>query len=164
MKVFVQYDPFRIDTAQIEEVSLFNEQGAFLGIRTRYDRQRGAHGDTAHTAATPEPPAHSPVIEAYLAEHKKSQAFAQQGIDYQSAMRHGQLTLASLANLLSKYLGRSGGLSSFTANEQVVLETFYRRHPQVRGWHVPAAAKQAAGDGFASLMWQLELLLQGDKP
>jgi transposase InsO family protein len=164
MKVFVQYDSFRIDAAQIDEVSIFNEQDVFLGIGTRYDRQRGAHGDTASTAPDREPPDRSPVIEAYLAEHKKSQAAAQRGIDYKSAMRHGQLTLASFANLLSKYLGRPGGLSSFTANEQVALETFYRRHPQVRCLHVQAAAKQAAGDGFASLMWQLELLFQGDRP
>jgi transposase InsO family protein len=164
MKVFVQYDSFRMDGQPSDEVSIFNEQDVFLGIGTRYDRQRGAHGDTASTAPDREPPDRSPVIEAYLAEHKKSQAAAQRGIDYKSAMRHGQLTLASFANLLSKYLGRPGGLSSFTANEQVALETFYRRHPQVRSLHVQAAAKQAAGDGFASLLWQLELLFQGDRP
>ena len=47
-------------------------------------------------------------------------------------MRHGQLTLASLANLLSKHLGLSGnGLSEFEASEQIALETFYREHPQL---------------------------------
>jgi transposase InsO family protein len=164
MKVFVQYDSFRIDGELIDEVSIFNEQDVFLGIGTRYDRQRGAHGDWANTAPTPEPPDRSPVLEAYLAEHKKLQAAAGQGIDYKTAMRHGQLTLASFANLLSKYLGRPGGLSSFTANEQVALETFHRRHPQVRSLHVQAAAKQAAGDGLASLLWQLEILLKGENP
>ena len=163
MRVFVQYDRFRIQDDVPDEVSIFNEQDMFLGIGTRYHRQRGSHGEHVNPPAKAELPDRSPVIDAYLAEHKKLQVAAQQGIDYRSAMKHGQLTLASFANLLSKHLNRPGGLSSFTANEQVALETFYRRHPQVRSLQVQEAAKKAAGEGFPSLMWQLEVLFQGDK-
>jgi hypothetical protein len=164
MKVYVQFDSFRFDGQLIDEVSIFSEQDVFLGIATRYDRQRGSHGEPVTAAPTAQPPDRSLVIEAYLAEHKKLQATAEQGIDYKTAMRHGQLTLASLANLLSKTLGRPGGLSAFTASEQAALETFYRRHPQVRSLHVQEAAKQAGGDGLAWLLWQLEILLKGENP
>jgi hypothetical protein len=79
-------------------------------------------------------------------------------------MRYGQLTLASLANLLSKHLGLSGnGLSAFQASEQIALETFYRKHPQVRSLHVQEAAKQAAGEGFLSLLCHLDCLLKGEQ-
>lgn len=72
----------------------------------------------------PEPPDRSPVIETYLNEHKKRQKEAQQGIDYRSAMRRGQLTLWTFGSLVSKTLGKSGGLSSFNVHEQLTLETF----------------------------------------
>jgi len=109
-------------------------------------------------------PDRSPVIDVYLAEHQKLQGRSQQGIDYKSAMQHGQLTLASLANLLSKYLGLPGsGLSAFQASEQISLETFLRKNPQVRSLHVQEAAKQAAGEGFLSVLWHLDGLLKGEQ-
>ena len=114
---------------------------------------------------TAELPDRSPVIDVYLAEHKKLQRQSQQGIDYKSAMRPGQLSLASFANLLSKLLGRSGsGLSAFDANEQISLDTFIRKYPQVRSLQVQEAAERAAGEGFVSVLWQLDCLLKGEQP
>lgn len=163
MKVFVQYDSFRSDDNPHDEVSLFNAQDVFIETAPRYHRERGSHGTA--TPVSQELPDRSPVIDAYLAEHQKLKSRSQQGIDYKSAMRHGQLTLPSLANLLSKHLGLSGnGLSAFQASEQIALETFYRKHPQVRSLHVQEAAKQAAGEGFLSLLWHLDCLLKGEQP
>ena len=160
MKVFVQYDSFQRDS---HEVSLFNEQDVYIGTAPRYERERGSH--TATPPVKQELPDRSPVIDVYLAEHKKLQRQSQQGIDYKSAMRPGQLSLASFANLLSKLLGRPGsGLSAFDANEQISLDTFIRKYPQVRSLQVQEAAQRAAGEGFVSVLWQLDCLLKGEQP
>ena len=162
MKVYVQYDPYRIDGDSPDEVTIYNELDVYLGIGTRWNRERGGHGPGTTIPNKPEPPDRSPVIETYLNEHKKRQSEAQQGIDYRSAMRRGQLTLWSFGSLVSKYLGQSGGLSSFNVHEQLALETFFQEHPQVRSLHVQEAAKKAAGEGFQSLLWNLQLLLEGE--
>jgi hypothetical protein len=103
------------------------------------------------------------VIDAYLAEQQKRSAQSRQGIDYKSALRPGELTLAGFANLLCKQLGRSGnGLSAFPASEQLALVSLHQKYPQVRLVHVQEAAKKAAGEGFLSLLWHLESLLKGE--
>ena len=160
MKVFVQYDSFQRDS---HEVTLFNEQDVYIGTAPRYERERGSHA--AIPPVKQELPDRSPVIKVYLAEHDRLQRQSQQGIDYKSAMQPGQLSLASFANLLSKLLGRSGnGLSAFDANEQISLDTFIRKYPQVRSLQVQEAAQRAAGEGFVSLLWQLDCLLKGEQP
>ena len=160
LKVYVQYDPFRIDSSK-DEVHLFNEQEVFLGIGTRYERERGAHGDSKPLQQVFPP--RSPVIDAYLAEQQKRLAQSQQGIDYQSALRPGELTLPGLANLLCKYLGRpGGGLSAFQTREQMALGSLHQKYPQVRLAHVQEAARQAEGQGFVTLLWHLESLLEGE--
>jgi transposase InsO family protein len=162
MKVYVQYDPYRIDGDSPDEVTIYNELDVYLGIGTRWNRERGGNGPGMPMPKKTEPPNRSPVIETYLNEHKQRQKEAQQGIDYRSAMRRGQLTLWTFGSLVSKTLGKSGGLSSFNVHEQLTLETFFQKHPQVRSLHVQEAAKKAAGEGFQSLLWNLQLLLEGE--
>ena len=72
------------------------------------------------------------------------------------------MTLWSFGSLDCKTLGKSGGLSSFNVHEQLTLETFIQKHPQVRSLPVQDAAEKAAGDGFQSLLWNLQLLLEGE--
>ena len=162
MKVYVQYDPYRIDGDSPDEVAIYNELDVYLGTGTRWNRERGGNRLDYPSPKKPELPDRSAVIEAYLYDHKRRQNEAQQGIDYRSAMRRGQLTLWSFGSLVGKALGQIGGLSSFSLPEQLALETFFQKHPQVRSLHVQEAAKRAAGEGFSTLLWNLQLLLEGE--
>ncbi len=154
MKVDVQFNPFRTDPEQPDEVKLYSLQGIYLGIGHRYDRQHGAHG--TETAAEPKPMLDSPYIRALLKDHVQSNEQSRQdGIDYKSAMEHDRLTLPQLGQQFSHHLGRSG-LSSLTQDELDALEAFYRNYPQVRSWQVRRAFEQAAGGGFVSTLWHLE--------
>ena len=163
LKVYVQYDPYRIDGGSSDEVTIYNELDVYLGIGTRWNRERGGNVSGTLNPKKPESPDRSSVIEAYLNDHKHRQREAQQGIDYHSAMRRGQLTLWSFGSLVCKVLGQHGGLSSFSVHEQMTLETFFQKHPQVRSLQVQEAAKKAAGGGFQSLLWNLQLLLEGEQ-
>ncbi len=160
MKVHVQCNPFiehlpQFDPQQPDEVKLFNEQGIYIGVGVRYERERGAHPPSS--PAKPQGPIQSSYIDALLKDHQRAQSEArQQGIDYRSAMAHGQLTLASLGQLVARLLGRSGGLSSLTGDELQALDNFFAKHPQVSSSQVRTAFEQAAGGGFESVLWNLQ--------
>lgn len=161
MKVKVQFNPFRSDPQQPDEVTLYDLQDVYLGVAQRYERQRGAHGELP-TAEQPKPLKDSPYIKCLLAEHQRQVSDAcQAGINYHSAMQHDVLSLTQLCQHVSRFLGRSG-LSGLDEAEHSAIEAFYRKHPQVRSWHVPRAAQQAAGGGLPQLLWALQMLLSGE--
>lgn len=157
MKVDVRFNPYRTDPEQPDEVKLYSLQGIYLGIGHRYYRERGAHSTEA--PAECKPMLDSPYIRALLKDHEQSREQSRQdGIDYKTAMEHDRLTLPQLGQQFSHHLGRSG-LSSLTQEELDALELFYRKHPQVRSWHVRRAFEQAAGDGFVATLWHLQQIV-----
>jgi transposase InsO family protein len=154
MKVDVQFNPFRTDPNQPDEVKLYSRQGVYLGIGRRHYRERG---DVPTAPATPlKPMLDSPYIRALLNAHLQSHEQSRQdGIDYKSAMEHDRLTLPQFGQQFSHHLGRAG-LSSLTQPELEALEAFYRNYPQVRSWQVRRAFERAAGGGFVSTLWHLQ--------
>jgi len=158
MQVRVQFNPFRSDPQQPDEVTLYDLQDVYLGVAQRYERERGAHGH-APAPAQPKPLLESPYIKSLLAEHQRQlSAACQAGINYQSAMQHDVLSLTQLCQHIARHLGRAG-LSGLDEDEHQAIEAFYQKHPQVRSWHVPRAAQQAAGGGLPQLLWALQKLL-----
>jgi transposase InsO family protein len=157
LELEVQFDPFRTDPEQPDEVKLYSLQGIYLGIGKRYQRERGAH--RLGESIEPKPLLNSPYIEALLKDHQRAHEQARQGIDYKTAMQHGRLSMAQFAGQFSHNLGRSG-LSSLSQSELGALEAFYAKYPQVRSWQVPRAFELAAGGGFNSTLWHLQSLLE----
>lgn len=158
MKVKVQFNPFRCDPEQPDEVTLFDLQDVYLGVAPRYERERGAH-DPVPAPAKAKLLLDSPYINCLVDEHQRQLSRrTQAGINYQSAMQHDVLSLPGLCQHISRCLGRSG-LSGLEVAEHRAIEAFYQKHPQVRSWHVPRAAEQAAGGGLPQLLWALQTLL-----
>lgn len=165
MKLEVQFNPFRTDPHQPDEVKLYSLQGIYLGITARYQRERGAHPPAE--SAGPKPMTSSPYIEALLKEHQRNHDQARQGIDYTTAMQHGRLSMAQFCGQFSHLLLGRSGLSSLSEQELSALESFYTKYPQVRSWHVQRAFELASGDGFNSTLWHLQSLLEssaGENP
>jgi len=159
MTLSVQCNPFiahlpKLDAQQPDEVTLFSEQGIYVGKGVYYQRERGAHPPLPVTKE--KEPIESAYISALLKEHQRSLEQARQGIDYKTAMAYDHLTLSSLSQLFARLLGRSGGLSSLSSDEMRALETFYANQPQVRSSQVRMAFEQAAGGGFQSVLWLLQ--------
>jgi len=158
MQVQVQFNPFRSDPQQPDEVTLYDLQDVYLGVAQRYERERGAHGRPP-AQEQPKPLLESPYIKCLLSEHQRQLGDAcKAGINYQSAMQHDVLSLTQLCQHISRCMGRAG-LSDLAQAEHQAIEAFYRKHPQVRSWHVPRAAEQAAGGGLPQVLWALVQLL-----
>jgi transposase InsO family protein len=159
MRLIVQWDSFGIDPSQPDEVTLFNEQGVYVGVGRRYERQLGGQSQPPQDPA-PTLPGPSVYIQSLLADHDQAHAHSRKaGIDYHSAMARGQLTLAAFGQLVAKLLARPGGLSSFTSEELVALEVFHRAHPQVKASHVRLAFGRAKAGSFSSVLWELQCVL-----
>ena len=152
IEVEVQFNPFRTDPEQPDEVTLYSLQGIYLGKGNRYQRERGAH--PTEEPALEKPKLDSPYIKALLKDREQAHEQSRQGIDYRLAMEHDRLTLPQLGQLFSHRLGRSG-LSSLNPEELEALELFYKKHPQVRSWQVLRAFEQGAGGGFVPTLWHL---------
>ncbi len=60
------------------------------------------------------------------------------------------MTFWSFGSLVCKYPGKSGGLSSFNVHEQLTLETFIQKHPEVRSLHVQEATRACRDLGIWS--------------
>ena len=158
MELEVQFNPFRTDPYQPDEVKLYSLEGIYLGVAPRYQRERGAH--SPGESVEPKPLPNSPYIDALLKEHQRAHEQARQGINYKTAMEHGRLSMAQFGGQFSHCLGRSG-LSSLSGQELSALEVFYAKYPQVRSWQVHRAFELAAGGGFTSTLWHLRSLLEG---
>lgn len=166
MRLEVRFDPFTGQDQPPPTVELFNELGVYVGLGRLYQRELGAHGPQ------PEPPKKQPLersvyLDALIAEHERSQRSArEQGIDFHSAMKHGQMTSQTLCQCVAKLLGRKGGLSSLHADEIEALQNLHRNHPHVQPSHVRTAAGRATSASFAPVLWELQCLLaerKGDR-
>ncbi|MBU6174704.1 MAG: hypothetical protein KGQ60_12925 [Planctomycetes bacterium] len=70
MKVYVLYDPYRINGDTPDDVSVSNDLKVFLGIEIRWNRERGGHGPGTQLPTKPKPPDPS------AAPNKKIKLFA----------------------------------------------------------------------------------------
>jgi hypothetical protein len=159
MRLEVRYDPFTCQDKSPPTVELFNELGVYVGLGRLYQRELGAHGPQTEPPKK-EPREHSAYLDALVAEHERSQQSArEQGIDFHSAMKHGQMTSQTLCQSVAKLLGRKGGLSGLHAEEIEALQNLHRNHPHVQPSHVRTAAERATSASFASVLWELQCLL-----
>jgi transposase InsO family protein len=120
-KVEVRYDPF----APLDKVFLYSTAGEYLGTAVRYERQQGAHGQTA-APQTPGKPQHN-YLELLIDNHEASLRRRSQGIDYRKVPESRGWPFPDFAKSLAHLLGRKGGLSAFNADELEALKKLYQR-------------------------------------
>ena len=152
--VVVSYDPF----STLEEVRLISLQGVFLGIGTRYERERGAHGQP------PPPPAQPPLDHSYLKlleqQHRaQQQRQAEGGIAYHQAQQRQVWSFPSFAAALAKLLGRQGGASGLSTQEMELLTQVHHRLPQITQRLLEQAFQQAELKTIPVIVFHLQNLL-----
>ena len=156
-QVIVKLDPFQ-DEEDLQEVELTRQDGLYLGVGRRYQRERGHH---------PQPPTQAtnePIVASYLqALAADEQAHKQQqrdtGLDYHSAQQQNVWTFTSWATQFAQLLGRDGGLSSLRADELEVLRQFHAQHDRVHVTLLREAFVQAESPTIPQILFQLQQLL-----
>jgi len=158
LRLRVHFDPFVDETGMPATVELFSEQGVFLGVGRRYERQRGSHEQPK--ATTPDKLEQSAYFEILLRSSEQEIASKRHdGISFQTAMAHGRLTSSTLCQVVAQLLGRKGGLSGLSPHEIAALNKLYEKHPQVQQSHVRTAFEQSSSASFSSMLWDLQCLL-----
>lgn len=162
--VEVRYDPLLI-AEELTEVQLYRiEDGKYLGVGRLYEREKGHHRQTAPSANDANEPIEPTYIQALLESHQDEQKQRrEQGLDYQSARDRNVWSFSSFATLLTRLLGRDGGLSSLTPDELEALKAFHSQHDRVHETLLRKAAAQAGrplgAPTIAHVLLQLQSLL-----
>jgi len=159
MRVRVDFDPFIDESGLPDRVDLYSEQGVFLGVGRRYERQRGAHDqpEVKPTKKLEE----SVYLKTLLQDAEQAQRSQRHdGIAFHTAMAHGRLTSSSLGQIVAQLLGRKGGLSGLAPEEIAVVEKLHQSYPHVQQSHVRTAFELTTSPAsFGSMLWELQRLL-----
>lgn len=132
--VLARYDAF-LRPGDLQEVELFSLDGRYLGVEPRY-------------------------IQTLLADQQAQlEKERQAGIDYHSAQRHNRWSFSSWANAFARLLGRTGGLSSFSADELTALRQFHERHERLNEGLLRKAFAAAPALTIPHILLQLQQLL-----
>jgi hypothetical protein len=157
-RVIVKLDPFQRED-DLQEVELYREDGLYLGVGKRYQRERDHHPQPKRPAAGD--PIEPRYLEALAAEQEaEHQQQRDAGIDYQSAQKRNIWSFHSWATKFAQLLGRSGGLSGLSPDELGVLRAFHTKHDRVHETLVREAFVQAESKTIPQILFQLQRLLQ----
>ena len=158
-RVRVDFDPFIHESGLPDRVDLYSEQGVFIGVGRRYQRQLGAHDqpEVKPTKKLDE----SAYLKTLLQDAEQAQRSQRQdGIAFHTAMAHGRLTSSSLGQIVAGLLGRKGGLSGLAPEEIAALEKLHQSYPHVQQSHVRTAFERTTPPAsFSSMLWELQRLL-----
>jgi hypothetical protein len=156
--VLVRYDAF-LRPGDLQEVELFSLDGRYLGVGRRYQRQKGFHPQPAPEQKN-KPPVEPRYLQTLLADQQAQlEKERQAGIDYHSARRHNRWSFSSWANAFARLLGRTGGLSSFSADELTALRQFHERHERLNEGLLRKAFAAAPSLTIPQILLQLQQLL-----
>ena len=151
--VQVRYDPF----AELETVLLYSDEGEYLGVGRRYQRER---------PAVQPPPAKPPgqpkydYVELLIRKHEQSLDQRSSGIDYQAALIRGQRRWPFLefAKQLAAFLGRPGGISAFRNDELETLQKVYTRLSRLDAQMLQQACARARQQTIPEIVFLLQQL------
>jgi hypothetical protein len=156
-RLVVKYDPFQ-PLDELQEVELLSLEGIYLGVGRRYEREKDHH---------PQPPVNAsaePIEPHYLAALRAAQEAdherrRHQGIDFFTAQEMTRWSWSGFAGTFARLLGRTGGLSAFTAEELDALRKFHGRHDRVHDALLRQAFQQAELKTIPLILFQLQNLL-----
>jgi transposase InsO family protein len=160
-RVVVQYDPF----SPMNEVQLYSQDGVYLGLGRRYQREKEEHPGTQEPSAKPAEPITPHYLDALRKDHEQSQQRSrQEGLDYHSAQQRNVWSLAGLAAHTARLLGRKGGVSGLSAEEMKALAAFHARHDRLNESLLKEAFQRADSPRLAHILFHLQALLQERNP
>jgi hypothetical protein len=156
-RLVVQYDPF----SSMNEVQLYSQDGVYLGLGRRYQREKEEHPGTQEPSPQPAEPITPHYLDALRKDYEQSQQRSrQEGLDYHSAQQRNVWSLAGLAAHTARLLGRKGGVSGLSAEEMKALATFHERHDRLNESLLKEAFQRADSPRLAHILFHLQALLQ----
>lgn len=153
-RVEVRYDPF----GELDSVLIYSTDGEYLGTGFRHQRE----GQPEDSRCEPSPQAKAKHNYLDLLIKKQQQAIERRsrGIDYREVLAAAdrRWPFAEFAKQLASYLGRSGGLSSFAADELESLQKIYQRLTFLDPALLEQACVQAQQRSIAEIVFLLQRL------
>jgi transposase InsO family protein len=153
-KVEVRYDPF----GDLESVLIYSLDGEYLGVGTRHERG-GRETDDAVPPQAKAKAKHN-YLDLLIEKHRQAIEQRSRGIDYQAVLAASdrRWPFVEFAKQLASYLGRSGGLSAFRADELEMLQKVYQRLTFLDPGLLETACARAQQRSIAEIVFLLQRL------
>jgi len=145
--VEVRWDPY----SSMDKVILYSLKGQYLGVGSFYLRDRGAQISPAAQGK-----ADHNFLQLLVNRHEKRLQKLQSGIDYRKALAGRDWAFSAFLGTVAFLMGRKGGISAFTCDEQEVLRNIYNRHPFLNESMLREAFAKAAEKNIVHLAYQLD--------
>lgn len=155
-KVIVRYDPF---DAELNSVLIYSLDGEYLGIGERHERE-GRAEDQRSTPPSPPAKVQHNYLDLLIRRQQQSLERRSSGIDYREVLvaADRRWPFAEFAKQLAAHLGRSGGLSSFRADELESLHQVYQRLTFLDPALLATACAQARQRSIVEIVFLLQRL------
>jgi transposase InsO family protein len=144
----VRYDPF----GNKEKVWLYSKGGEFLGEGLWHDRSQGERPPRPSM-----PLSRIPLLELLIEKQKRLHA-QESGIQFHHALNPQRWPFAAFAACLAELLGRSGGLSAFSADEMSALRAVHEGQRRLTRTLLKKAFLQAGRKSIPSIVYALQNL------
>jgi hypothetical protein len=150
--VDVHYDQF----APLETVALYSEDGVYLGIGQRHQRE----GPVDQPPVRPPGPAHYNYLELLIQKHEESLRQRSAGIDYSTVLACGRCRWPFLefAKQMAARLGRAGGLSALRGDELEALRKVHSQLPRLDPELLEQAWRRAEQHTIPEILFLLQKL------
>lgn len=149
-RVEVRFDPY----GEKDQVLIYSLQGQYLGVGQVHQRTEAAKVEVSPTGK----PKHN-FIEMVIDRHERQTSDLQAGIDYRKALSP-RWSLASFVACFAYLLGRKGGASAFSSEEQQALRNIYNRYPFLNEPLLRRAFQDAQEPTIQQIAYQLEKISQ----
>ena len=148
-RVEVRFDPY----AERDQVLIYPREGQYLGSGQVHERKEAARVEVTTTGK----PKHN-FIEMVVDRHERQLSKLQAGIDYRKAVSARSWSFASFISCFAYLLGRKGGASAFSSEEQQALKRIYDRYPFLNEPLLRRAFLQAQEPTIPLVACQLEAI------
>jgi transposase InsO family protein len=155
-KVEVRFDPF----SQLNTIEVYSLKGEYLGAGTRHLRQ-----DIQADSSTPVrgKPKHN-YLDLLETQHQQQLTQNTRGIDYRKASIQRPWPFHEFLKTIAHLLGKTGGLSDFTADELERLKKLYNQSTQISRHLVKQAFEQAQRPELPYIIFELKTLITKENP
>lgn len=148
-RVEVRFDPY----GEMDQVLIYSKQGQYLGVGKVHERKEAAKVEVAATGK----PKHN-FLDIVIDRHERRLSKLQAGIDYRKALSARSWSFASFIACFAYLLGRKGGASAFSSEEQQALKSIYDRYPFLNEPLLRRAFLQAQEPTIQQVAYQLEVI------
>lgn len=150
--VMVHFDPF----STLDTVQIYSTKGQYLGKGVLHHREVGAMPVPSHPKQKPK---HN-FLDLIIQKHREQLQRQTKGIDYRKVVSQRSWPFHAFAKTLAQFMGKTGGLTAFTAQELETLKKLYNQTTSLSEAMLKEAFLRAQHKSIPYVVYELKQILK----